>query len=485
MYLEKLKKYQRDIYDLEHIINVLEWDLRVSTPKDETEEVIKLINKLESKFFILESSKEYGSILDELINSSEFINLSIEEQRYINKLLDNYKKRINVPHDFYVSYTEFILKSTSAWEKARELNDYQMFAPYLEKMISYTKKYYSYIGNKDNLYDLMLDSYEAGLTSEVVDKLFTELKEKILQIMPSKKENDCYIKINASKDDIFECAKFLLDYIGFDLNKGVLGNYPHGFTEKVGNKDIRIAFKDTDNALDFVSTIIHEGGHGILEQNVSDKLSSFECLSCDGINALHESQSRFYENMLGRNKNFWVPIYGKVKQLLKLDATLDEFVEGLNNPVLSLIRTEADELTYCMHIILRYEIERDLFSDKITVFDIPKVWNDKMREYLGISPSQDFEGAMQDVHWAEGDFGYFPSYLVGSIYDGVLLEHIEKKLGSVDEILRNGEIKKITKYLVDNIYVNGSAFTGQEVLEKLGLSVSIDPLVKYFYNKYC
>lgn len=485
MKLEKLREYQKEIFDLEHCINIIGWDLRISTPKDEKEEVVDLIGSLEDRLFKLQTNKDYEILLKDAIDSDELKKLSLSEQRYINNLLKNYYKRVNVPNNFYIEYTEFVHKSTIAWEEAKKNNDYNSFKPYLEKVIELTKKYYSYINSNGDLYDVMLNEYEAGLTSDVIDKLFSELKEKILPIIPKECGTSRYIKMNASEDNILKCAEFLLDYIGFDMNKGKLGFYPHGFTEKIGNNDIRIAFKKTDNALDFVSTIIHEGGHGILEQNVNSNLSKYECVTCDGINALHESQSRFFENMLGRNINFWIPIYDKVKEMLGLDVDINEFVKGLNSPVASLVRTEADELTYCMHIILRYEIERDLFNGKITVNDLPNIWNKKMKEYLGVEVINDRDGVMQDIHWAEGDFGYFPSYLIGSIFDGMFLEIIEENLGSIDDILKNGDIKVITKYLIDNIYVNGAAFTGIEVLEKLGRSnLSVVSLINYFYKKY-
>ena len=485
MKLEKLRKYQKEIFDLQHCINVIGWDLRISTPRDEKEEVVALISGLEDKLFKLQTNNDYEILLKGAIESDEFKELSLSEQRYINNLLKNYYKKINVPNDFYIEYTEFLHKSTIVWEEAKKNNDYNIFKPYLEKVIELTKKYYSYINFDGDLYDVMLNEYEAGLTSDDIDKLFSELKEKILPIIPKEGGLTSFIKINASESDVMKCAEFLLDYIGFDMNKGKLGFYPHGFTEKIGNNDVRIAFKKTDNALDFVSTIIHEGGHRILEQNVNSNLTKYECMTCEGINALHESQSRFFENMLGRNINFWIPIYDKVKEMLGLDVDINEFVKGLNSPVASLVRTEADELTYCMHIILRYEIERDLFSGKINVDDLPNVWNQKMKEYLGVEVINDKDGVMQDVHWAEGDFGYFPSYLIGSIFDGMFLEIIENDLGSIDEILKSGNIKVITKYLIENIYVNGAAFTGREVLEKLGRSnLSVVPLVNYFYKKY-
>ena len=485
MKIEKLREYQKEIFDLQHCINIIGWDLRISTPKDEKDDVVNLIGRLEDKLFKLQINKDYEFLLKDAIESDEFKNLSLSEQRYVNNLLKNYYKRVNVPNDFYIEYTEFVHKSTIAWEEAKKNNDYNAFKPYLEKVIELTKKYYSYISSNKDLYDVMLNEYETGLTSDIIDKLFSELKAKILPIIPKESGTSRYIKMNASENNILKCGEFLLDYIGFDMNKGKLGFYPHGFTEKIGNNDVRIAFKKTDNALDFVSTIIHEGGHGILEQNVNNNLTKYECMTCDGINALHESQSRFFENMLGRNINFWIPIYDKVKEMLELDVDINEFVECLNSPVASLVRTEADELTYCMHIILRYEIERDLFSGKITIDDLPNVWNQKMKEYLGVEVINDRDGVMQDVHWAEGDFGYFPSYLIGSIYDGMFLEIIEDNLENIDELLKSGKIKVITNYLIDNIYVNGAAFTGREVLEKLGKSnLSVGPLVNYFYKKY-
>lgn len=257
--------------------------------------------------------------------------------------------------------------------------------------------------------------------------------------------------------------------------------FPHGFTEKMNANDIRIVFKHTTNPINFVSTIIHEGGHGIFEQNISPSLSKYENTTIDNLYALHESQSRFYENMLGRNKNFWIPIYDDVKRILNLDYSLDEFVSLLNNPKCSPIRIMADELTYCMHIILRYEIERDIFKEKINVSEIPEIWNKKSKEYLNIDIKNDSEGLMQDIHWSQGNFGYFPSYLMGSIYSGMFYETIENELGNIDELLKNGEVKKITNYLIDNIYTNGGAYTSSEIINKMcNKEITVKPLVNYF-----
>ena len=186
--------------------------------------------------------------------------------------------------------------------------------------------------------------------------------------------------------------------------------------------------------MSFIKTIIHEGGHGIFEENVDYNIAKYSNNSLNNIYALHESQSRFYENILSRNKNFWVPIYDDIKKLLKIDIDIDEFMDKYNVVVPSLIRTEADEITYGLHIIIRYEIEKEIFNNNLSVDDIPKMWNKKMKKYLGIEPKNDSEGLMQDIHWSECAFGYFPTYLLGSIFDGMLLENINNKLGDVDEL---------------------------------------------------
>ena len=201
--------------------------------------------------------------------------------------------------------------------------------------------------------------------------------------------------------------------------------------------------------------------------------------------ALHESQSRFYENILGRNTNFWIPIYDEFKKKAKLDISLEEYMKYLNDAKKSLIRIEADELTYCLHIIIRYELERTIFNDNIDLDKLPELWNQKYKDYFGIDVKNDSEGILQDMHWSDASFGYFPDYLLGSIFDGMLLERINEDLGDVDTILKEGRIKEITDYLNKNIHRYAGAYnifdTCKRVCKK---EMNIKPLVNYFKNKY-
>lgn len=231
---------------------------------------------------------------------------------------------------------------------------------------------------------------------------------------------------------------------------------------------------------------IHEGGHAIFEQNVNPEYDNTVAGSCCYM-GVHESQSRFYENILGRNINFWKPIYEKLGELLPQfkNVTLEAFEREINRVENSMVRTEADEVTYCFHIILRYEMEKAIFYDHVPVEKLPELWNQKMQEYLHITPKNDAEGILQDVHWSDGSFGYFPSYLLGSIYDGMYLEKMEEELGSVDEILADGRIGEITKWLNEKIHWYGSTRTPKEVIAAVcGKEVSAQPLVRYMKKKY-
>ncbi|MCM1052969.1 MAG: carboxypeptidase M32 [Ruminococcus sp.] len=484
--MQEFFEYQKEIANIQYTINLLLWELRIIAPKDSQKDLIDLISFHERKLFELQTSDYYGKLLKELMSSSQYQSLEDPEKRYINNLLRHYKNHKKIPIDFYEVYSKEKKIANTIWKDAKEQNNYKLFEPQLEKIIELTKKYYRYLApDTDNIYDIMLNEFESGINSEIIDRLFSELKEGIINLMPRETNDNEIANFKFTEQQLIECANYLLNYIGFDLNKGIVDIYAHGYTDKMNKNDIRIAFRRTTNPIDFVTTIIHEGGHGIFEQNISHNLAKYENKITDNIYALHESQSRFFENILGRNKNFWIPIYDDIKKILNLKYSLDEFVSLLNTPKCSPIRIMADELTYCMHIILRYEIERDIFRDKINVSEIPKIWNKKAKEYLNITIKNDSDGLLQDIHWSNGDFGYFPSYLIGSIYDGMLIEAIEKNLGNIDELLKNGKIKEITNYLINNVYINGGAYTSLEVIKKIcNKDITAKPLINYFKNKY-
>lgn len=484
--MKELLEYLQKIADLNYISTLMHWEMDTIAPTKSIDYLINVKTQVEVESFKLSTSPEFKTLVDNVINSNEFKDLTIEEQIYLKELQEDYEREARIPKDFYEEYSSLCSKSNAIWLEAKQKKDYLIFKPYLEKIINYTKKYYSYkYPNSQNLYDDMLNEYERGLTSAIIDPLFTKLKKELIPLIKKLKPTKIGVpQISYTKEELLDIAHLLLDYIGFDNKRGALGIYPHGYTCKLNNNDVRITFSNNKSIFDHVCTVIHEGGHGIFEQNINDNLTKYPIYDINKY-ALHESQSRFYENILGRNINFWIPIYDKLKPKLKVDISLEDFVSYLNKAEPSLIRTEADELTYCFHIILRYEIEKDIFNNKISVEDLPTIWNSKMKEYLGIEVPNDAEGLLQDVHWSQGSFGYFPSYLLGSIFDGMLLQNINYALGNVDDILKEGRIKDITKYLNQQIHNYGGAYNIKEVAEKLcHQELSSEPLINYFKNKY-
>ena len=484
--MNNLKEILDKIGMYKYTTAVLRWEMDTVAPKSSYSYLIDVSSKYELKAFKLSTSCEYINALNSVINSSEFKNKELLEQTYLLDLKDEYEKTKRIPEDFYEEHTKLCSNSLNAWVEAKEKSDYEIFKPYLIKVIESTKKLYNYMyPNCSNIYDCMLNDYEKNITSDFIDNLFNELKEGIIPIIKNLKENKTVkLQKKYTNEQLIHLSKYLLNYIGFDNNRGNLGIYTHGYTMKLNNNDIRITFSNTPNITDVISTIIHEGGHGIFEQNVSNiltKYPTYEVNKC----GLHESQSRFFENILGRNKNFFIPIYNELCKSLDINISLDEFIKMFNISKPSKIRTEADELTYCMHIIIRYEIERDIFNGNIDLDELPNIWRKKYKDYLGVEITNDKDGILQDMHWSEGAFGYFPFYLIGTIFDGMLLDDINKKLGNIDELLKNNQIKEITKYLNNNIHTFGGIYNINEVSNRLFNSdLKVNPIINYFKTKY-
>ncbi len=483
--IDLLKEYLKKIGQLNYLITVLRWEMDTVAPEKSYDYLINVSTKYEMESFDLQTSEEYIKLIEDSINSTEFNNITVEEQLYLKRLRDDYYKFKRVPKDFYEEFCTLKSNSVASWVNAKKNNDYASYKPYLMKIIDYTKKYYQYMyPESTNLYDDMLNDFELGVTSSTIDPLFEKLKEEIIPIVRNlKQKNLKEFTYRLSDSEFITFAKFILNYIGFDNTRGALGLYTHGYTTKLNNNDVRITFTNK-NPIDSISTIVHEGGHGIFDQNIGSNLTSYETYDVNCY-ALHESQSRFFENILGRRKSFFVPIYDEIKKVLKIDMPLDEFVEYYNDAHTSKIRTEADELTYCLHIIIRYEIEREIFNGSIDLDKLPEIWNNKYKEYLGVNINTYSEGILQDMHWSDGSFGYFPSYLLGSILDGMLLEKVNSTLGDVDTLLSEGRIKEITKFLNENIHKYGGSYNICEVAKRVcGKELEVVPLVNYFKDKY-
>lgn len=489
--LDELKSYLNEMNQYEHVVTLLYWDMKTNTPKLGQEAHIEALTRFSAKNFEMSTADELGKMLDGLAEEAEYEELDDTWKFIVRRMKREFDRNKRIPADVYEAFVRAQAESGNAWEEAKNASDFSIFAPHLKKMIDMTREMTGYTDPGKEVYDALLNQYEEGMDSATIDRLFGDLKQELIPmvqaIIAKPEPDDSAFHAYFDPDAQRKVQWMLLDYIGFRRDAGAVGETEHPFTLNFSSKDVRVTnhYYETDPISSMFSAI-HEGGHGIFEQNVNPEYDNTVAGSC-GYMGIHESQSRFYENILGRNKNFWLPIYDKLGELLPQfkEISLDEFYREINHVRNSFIRTEADEVTYCFHIILRYEMEKAIFRDNVAVEDLPALWNQKMQEYLQITPANDAEGILQDMHWSDGSFGYFPSYLLGSIYDGMYLDTIEAELGSVDQILAEGRISEITKWLNEKIHQYGSTRTPKEVIENVcGKEVSAEPLVRYFKKKY-
>lgn len=488
---KKLKEYIERMNNYRYVTSLLYWDMDTNMPEKGFEK-----NSAASAFFSTEAFKmgtapELRQMLDELKQPAEYEQLDSNEKFIVDRMLIEFERDERVPVEFYTEYVMVRNESEHAWQEAKQKDDFSIFAPKLEKMIEMTKRMYGYRKPDMELYEAMLDEYEPGMDSATIDRVFGELKAALVPLI--RKIAAKGSRVNPKFDRKYdlneqrELQKVLLSYIGFDWSKGNVGETEHPFTLNFSSQDVRVSnhFRE-DNAIDPMFSAIHEGGHAIFEQNVDPVLDGTVAGSCNYM-GIHESQSRFFENILGRNKNFWAPIYPKVQGCIKelSDVSLDEFYREINRVECGMIRTMSDEVTYCLHIILRYEMEKLIIRENVNVNDLPRLWNEKMQELLGLTPGTDAEGVLQDMHWSDGSFGYFPSYLLGNVYDGMYIEAIEKELGSIDTILAEGRILDITHWLNEKIHKYGSTRFPKEVLKAVcGKEATAEPIIRYFTGKY-
>lgn len=489
--LEKLQSFLQKMEQYNRVITLLYWDMETTTPKNGFEGQTEALTYFSTEEFRLSTSEELSLLLDRLSEEQEYAQLDEQWKFIVKRMKKDVDKRKKIPEDLYAGFVREQAQAGNAWQEAKKSSDFSIFAPHLEKLIEMTKEMTAYTDPGKEIYDVLLDNYEEGMNSEIIDELFDSLKEKlsplVKKIIAAKQPDDSKFKQYFNPDDQRKVQKMLLEYIGFSFDSGAVSETEHPFTLNFSSKDVRVTNHYFEHdAISAMFSAIHEGGHAIFEQNVNPLFDGTIAGSCCYM-GIHESQSRFYENILGRNKNFWIPVYGKLRELLPQfqDISLDEFYQEINHVRNSFIRTEADELTYCFHIILRYEMEKAIFRDHVSVDQLPALWNQKMKDYLDITPTNDAEGILQDMHWSDGSFGYFPSYLLGSIYDGMFLEEIEKEFGDINVILREGRIQEITKWLNEKIHQYGSTRTPKEVIHAVcGREVSAEPLIHYFTEKY-
>lgn len=490
---EKLQPYLDKSMALQTARNLFEWDDQTIAPFEAAEYTSKVIGILSDEYMKSLINDDVRKLLKKLQDKKEQEELTDTEKAIVKELNKTYEQLESVPPEEYRAFNELTSVSGRKWAKAKKDNRYEDFAPYLKKVIEYKKKFASYRVKGDKKpYEVLLGDYDECFMIKELDIFFDQIKKEIIPLLKevAKKAetiDKSYNYLNYDIDKQKEFCKYLSGYVGFDFNKGVIGESAHPFTLQLHNHDVRITDRYMENNLESAMfSIIHESGHAIYEMNIDDSITQTP-VGGGASMGMHESQSRFYENVLGRSREFWEPIYQKLVDTYSENLSgisLDHFIKGINKAAPNLIRTEADELSYCIHILIRYEIEKAIFAEEIKVDELPKVWNQKYQEYIGISPSTDSEGILQDTHWSWGEFGYFPSYAIGTAVASQLYACILDKM-PLSRYLKEGNLTPIRDFLRDNIHKYGAVKNTNELLKDVcGEDFRADYYIKYLKEKY-
>ncbi len=492
-YLERLKERLAQVADLDAVRSLLSWDQQVTMPPGSNEarsHHLATVTALKHALFVAD---ETGELLDRAADEVASLPYDSDDASLVRVARREYDKLRRVPESLMAERARVHALSYDAWVRARETSDFAAFRPHLERVIELTTQYAEALGYAERRYDALLDRYEPEMKTEQVAAVFAELKDGLLPLVRAIAErgrqvDDRFLRRKYPDQAQWDFSIRVLRDMGFDFTYGRQDRSVHPFTTSFAPQDVRLTTRLRENDLAWgLFSSIHEGGHALYDQGVRAELGRTPLF--DGASyGVHESQSRLWENVVGRSRHFWkhyLPRLRKVfpRQLAGVD--LDTFYRAINKVEPSFIRTEADEVTYNLHIFLRFELEQELIEGRLAVADLPQAWNAKMETYLGITPPDDARGVLQDVHWAEGYFGYFPSYALGNLLSVQFYDQALKEIPDLPEQIAHGQFRALREWLRVHIHAHGRTFTPAELVRRVtGGEMSATPYLAYLRRKY-
>ena len=486
--LEQLASLQTKMYAFRCASSSLYLDSVTVAPSDTAQGRGVALGVLAGEQHKLMTDPAVGELLDFLdAHSGELDQL---QRRQVEELARSYRQLQRIPADEYMAYAQLTNKASDVWHKAKENNDFAAFQPLLEQLVDVNRRFASYYDPDKAPYDALLNEYERGVDSVYLDRFFAVVRERLVPVIHAigdrEQPDDSFLHRHYPVESQRRFSDYLMDVLGLDRAHCTIGETEHPFTLEFNNKDVRITTHYNENNMaSSMYSVIHEGGHARYELNIADEVQ-YTCLSGGVSMGVHESQSRFYENIIGRSRPFIQAVFPKLQEFFPqqlCDVTEEQFYRAVNKAQPSLIRIEADELTYCLHIMVRYEIEKQLIGGTLAVKDVPETWNRLYKEYLGVDVPDDKHGCLQDSHWSGGSFGYFPSYALGSAYGAQMLRNMEKEIDVWGPVSR-GDLSGVSGWLKERVHQFGGLLTPAEVVQNA--CGSFDPTVytDYLANKY-
>ena len=488
--LNQLKEILGEVSDLNHAASVLSWDQQVNMPPGGGEARGQQLATLGKLSHEKSTSDKVGKLLDDL--KQEFAGSDSDDAALVRVAARNFDKTMRVPSEFVSEQAVVTTAAFEAWVEAKKKSDFSIFHPHLEKVFDLARKYVSFFPPSDHPYDVLLDDYEPGMKTADVQGIFDKLRPQqvklIRNIKSAKQVKADFLHKKYAEKKVWDFSAAIASKFGYDFTRGRQDKAAHPFETSFSVNDVRITNRyEPDNPLATLFSGMHEAGHAMYEQGVNPAYERTPL--ANGVSsAVHESQSRMWENLVGRSLPFWEHFFPELKKAFptQLDGiSAKTFYKAINKVEPTFIRVNADEATYNLHIMLRLELEIAMIEGKIAIKDLPEIWNTKMQEYLGITPPDDAHGVLQDIHWSAGLIGYFPTYALGNLVSAQLWEKINKDIRDLDQQIHNGKFDALLAWLRKNIHVHGHKYDPQDLVKKVAGS-KIDPsaYVRYLTKKY-
>ncbi len=490
--LDQLKAVIGEVSDLNSTAGLLGWDQQTYMPIGGGEARGQQLATLGKLAHEKGTSDEVGKLLDDLKKEFAGANSTSDEAAMVRVAARDYEKAVRVPGEFIAEQAIVTTRAFEAWAEARSKSDFSIFRPHLEKVVELVKKYVSFFPPADHPYDTLLDDYEPGMKTAEVQAIFNGLRPKQVELIRAiaarPQVNDKFLHKNYNEGKVWDFSATITRGFGYDWSRGRMDKAPHPFESSFSVNDVRITNRfEAKNPLATVFSAMHESGHGMYEQGINPAYERTSLAHGTSL-AIHESQSRMWENLVGRSLPFWEFFYPQLKKIFpsQLDGVgLKNFYKGINKVEPSLIRVNADEATYNLHIMLRLELEIAMVEGKIAIKDLPEIWNSKMQEYLGITPPNDALGVLQDIHWSSGSIGYFSTYALGNLVSTQLWEKINKDIKDLEAQIRKGQFGGLLGWLRSNIHNHGRKYDPQALVQKVtGSKITPEPYVRYLKAKY-
>ena len=481
----------KDIHKIGALQGHLGWDQETIMPPNGAQSRGEILSWLAKEQHLRTTDPKLGELVEKLSNDGS---LNQDQKSNVKEIKRRFEKASKLPSEFVAEFAKTKSEALLAWQQARSESNFDLFKPKLQKLIDMTKQKIEYYGIETTSYDVLLDEFEVGMTVEDYDPLFDGLKQRLVpllqKIMKAKETNPDPIlpeEMTFSIEGQTEFCTKVSSAMGFDFEGGRMDISTHPFSAGLWPGDTRFTTRfDEKDPFSCLYAVMHETGHALYEQGLSRE-HSFTPRGDAVSLGVHESQSRFWENQIGRTPSFWHVTLPWFKQQFpdSPDWTPEDLNKIANSVTPGFIRVEADEVTYNLHVMLRYEIEKKIFNEDLAVEDLPKLWNSMFEEWFGLEVPNDTKGCLQDIHWSMGAFGYFPTYTLGNLYASQLLQAMSNDLGDIDTIIESGDWSSLLDWLRPRIHLEGSKWTPSELIENAtGMPPSPEPFLNYVEEKY-